>query len=68
MKDYILCGEPNIIEVNNTEYLVGFTRDKMNKGFIYFLNLQTFEDFYVPSPYTPYNGFHSIFIPNDLKL
>ena len=68
LKDYILCGEPNIIHVNNTEYLIGFTRNKTNKGFIYFLNLQTFDDFYIPSPYTPYNGFHSIFIPNDLKL
>ena len=67
LKRCVLCGEPDVIKTNDTDYLVGFVRTKKNIGYFYILNLDTYEDFKIKLPYSPYNGFHSIFISNDLK-
>ena len=57
----IIIGEPQIMNILNTPYIISFTK-KDNNNFITFINVKTFSQNDISIPISIINGFHSIFI------
>lgn len=63
LKNTIIIGEPQIINIENTNFAISFSK-KHENNFLLIVNLDDYSYFEVPIPISLINGFHSIFINN----
>lgn len=63
--DRYICGEPAIVYINKTPYLIAFENDILNKNsYLLIFNLKTYKTIEIPLDVELSVGFHSIFIDN----
>ena len=56
-----IIGEPQVINISNTSYIISFT-EKNNQNYISFVNLKTFSQNEILIPMSIINGFHSMIV------
>jgi len=59
------CGEHSIVEIEGRPYLVGFSYDRLDKGYICIIGVFTEEYAEMVLDYSLTIGFHSIFLSSD---
>jgi hypothetical protein len=64
LKDIFYCGEPGVIDIGNTQYTIGFSKDILQKKYVLLINLRTYEKIRIPIETEINMGFHSIFLPS----
>jgi carotenoid cleavage dioxygenase-like enzyme len=64
LTDLFYCGEPGVIDIGNTQYTIGLSKDIFQKKYVLLINLRTFEKIRIPIDTEINMGFHSIFIPS----
>jgi hypothetical protein len=65
--DRFFCGEPSIVEISGSPFLIGFSYDSLEKG--YLIMIELFNEKYIEIPLDKdiklNIGFHSIFLHNE---
>jgi len=68
-KNRFFCGEPSIVEISGSPFLIGFSYDSFEKG--YLIMLELFTQKYIEIPLDKdiklNIGFHSIFLHNQIQ-
>jgi hypothetical protein len=61
------CGEPEIVHIENSDYLLGISYDRADNGYVSLCGLSRTEYFEIPLNTTVSIGFHSTFINYSLS-
>jgi len=67
LKDKYVCGEPTLVTIERTPYIITFAYDDAKKGFLLLINIHNSKIIEIPLNNSVNIGFHSIFVPNNLS-
>ena len=67
LNDKYICGEPTIVNIDKTPYIITFAYDNLNNGYLLIININNSKIIEIPLKHTVNIGFHSIFVPNNLS-
>ena len=66
LKDKYVCGEPILVNIEKTPYIITFAYDDDKKGILLFINMHNSNIIEIPLNMSLNIGFHSIFVPKNL--
>jgi len=67
LNDKYVCGEPTLVTIERTPYIITFAYDNLNNGYILIINVNNSKIIEIPLNKSVNIGFHSIFVPNNLS-
>jgi len=62
-----VCGEPTLVTIERTPYIITFAYDNLNNGYLLIINVNNSKIIEIPLNKSVNIGFHSIFVPNNLS-